>query len=180
MPDSQKRRTFARGSFAALGVMRIRKRLPPMNDHERCVLAKVEKFGWHCTSVIPRGGENTPRFTYSVGLYQSYSQPEFIIFGLESKVAYSLLDALADAAAAGAMYPLDKPCSELIKGYDCVFVEVPRHRFNDYVFSALWFYAEVQFPLYQLVWPDKDGRYPWNEAYLDDPQHRQPVLALGQ
>ena len=160
--------------------MKISKRLPPRNDYERSVLANVEKFGWHCTSVFPRNGEDAPRFTYSVGLYHSYAQPEFIIFGLDSKVAYSLLDKLASAAATGTMYPLDKPCSELVKGYDCAFVEVPSHRFNDYVFSALWFYADVAFPLYQVVWPDADGKYPWNETYMDDPLHRQPVLAPRQ
>jgi len=160
--------------------MKISKRLPPNNDYERRVLANVEKFGWHYTSVFPEEGENSPRFTYSVGLYHSYDQPEFIIFGLDSKVAYALLDTLANAAATKTMYPLDEPCGALVIGYDCVFMEVPRQRFNDYVFSALWFYAEVEFPLYQVVWPDSDGRYPWNEAYIDDPLHPQPVLAPRQ
>ena len=160
--------------------MKILKRLPPRNDYERSVLANVEKFGWHCTSVFPKEGDDSPRFTYSVGLYHSYTQPEFIIFGLEGKIAHSLLNALAVAAANGTMYPLDKPCNELIEGYDCAFVEVPRDRFNDYVFSALWFYADVAFPLYQVVWPDAEGKFPWNSRYLDDPLYWQPVLGLRQ
>jgi hypothetical protein len=151
-----------------------------MNDYERSVLENVEKFGWHCTSAFPNEGANTPRFSYTVGLHHTYSQPEFIIFGLESKIAYGILSALAGAAADKRMYPLDKPCDALVDNYECAFVEVPRHRFNDFVFSALWFYAEVSFPLYQVVWPDSEGRYPWNKDAEPDPSHPQPVLALGQ
>ena len=155
-------------------------RLPPINDYERSVVANVERYGWHCTSVSTKQGDTEPRFSYTVGLYHSYKQPEFIIFGLDSRVAYPILKILADSAAAGAMYPLDKPCDALVENYECAFVEVPRARFNDYVFSALWFYAEQPFPLYQVVWPDREGRYPWNEGAKPDPQHKQPVLALGQ
>jgi hypothetical protein len=160
--------------------MKILRRLPPMNDYERGVASNVEKHGWHCTSVFPKEGQDTPCFSYSVGMYLSYGQPEFIVFGLDSKVAYAVLDTLAKAAASGAMYPLDLPCSDLLQDYDCMFVEVPRHRFNGYVFSALWFYAEVDFPLYQVVWPDMDGKFPWHEAYFNDPSHQQPVLASNE
>lgn len=78
------------------------------------------------------------------------------------------------------MYALDKPCIALVENYECVFVEVPRARFNDFVFSASWFYAGRDFPLYQVVWPDREGRYPWNEGATPDPRHEQPVLALKQ
>lgn len=160
--------------------MIISKRLPPANEYERDVVANVERYGWHCTSVCPKEGASTPRFSYTVGLYHTYGQPEFIIFGLDSKIAYGLLSILAGAAADKRMYALDKPCGALIDNYECAFAQVPKHRFNDYVFSALWFYAEVGFPLYQIVWPDSEGRYPWNEGAKDDPSHPQPILALGQ
>ena len=155
-------------------------RLEPLNDYERSVLANVERFGWHCTSVAPREGDDSPRFTYTVGLTQSYGQPEFIIFGLNSNVAHGILSILAKAAAAGEMYSLDKPCDELVDGYSCAFVPVPRERYNDYVFSALWYYAEREFPLFQVVWPDRDGRYPWSHGFVQDPEHFQPVLALAE
>ena len=149
-----------------------------MNEYERSVVANVEKYGWHCTSVSTTLGDTEPTFAYTVGLYHSYRQPEFIIIGLDCRVAYAILRILADAAAAGEMYALDRPCDALIENYECVFVEVPRDRFDDYVFSALWFYAGNAFPLYQVVWPDREGRYPWAKSATPDPQHPQPVLAL--
>lgn len=149
-----------------------------MNDYERRVVANVGKYGWHCTSVSGGLVDAKPGFSYTVGLFHSYRQPEFIIFGLEAGISYAILKILADAAAAGEMYALDKACDALVEDYECVFVEVPRARFNDHVFSASWFYAGRNFPLYQVVWPDREGRYPWNERATPDPLHEQPVLAL--
>lgn len=151
-----------------------------MNHYERSVVANVANYGWHCTSVSCTQDGDEPTFSYTVGLFHSYRQPEFIIFGLDATVAYSILKILADAAAAGKMYALDSSCDALVENYECVFVEVPKAHFNDYVFSALWFYAGHDFPLYQVVWPDREGRYPWNESSERDPQHEQPVLALEQ
>ena len=142
-------------------VMRHRIAHPlPTNDYERRVVANVGKYRWHCTSVSGGQGDAGTGFAYTVGLYQSYRQPEFIIFGLDPGIAYAILKILADAAAAGDMPALDKPCDALVENYECVFVEVPRARFNDFVFSASWFYAGSDFPLYQIVWPDREGRYP--------------------
>jgi hypothetical protein len=98
-----------------------------MNDYERRVVANVAKYGWHCTSVSFKQGDVGTGF------------------------AHAILGILADAAAAGEMYALDKPCDALVENYECVFVEVPRARFNDYVLSASWFYAGCDFPLYQVV-----------------------------
>lgn len=149
-----------------------------MNDYERRVVANVGKYGWHCTSVSGGLANVGAGFAYTVGLFHTYRQPEFIIFGFDPWIAHGILGILAEAAAAGRMYALDKPCAALVENYDCVFVEVPRSRFNDYVFSASWFYAGRDFPLYQVIWPDREGRYPWNEGATPDPWHEQPVLAL--
>lgn len=149
----------------------------PENDYERSIVANVEGYGWHCTSVRPSKGDDSPPYTYTVGLHHSYGQPEFIVFGLSSDVAHDILSLLASAAQAGEMYPLDTPCGEIIDGFECAFVAVPRSLYREYVYSALWFYANEDFPLYQLVWPDADGRYPWNQGYRHDPKHPQPVLA---
>jgi hypothetical protein len=155
-------------------------RLPPINDYEKSVLVNVERCGWHCTSVFPAAGhEETPRFSYTVGLYQSYGQPEFIIFGLSSEISYGILGILASAAAANEMYPLETPCNALVNGYACVFVKVPETRYNDYVFSALWYNAGSEFPLYQVVWPDANGAYPWNPQTTSEFKLSQPVLGTA-
>jgi hypothetical protein len=149
----------------------------PRNDYERRVVANVDRFGWHCTSVAASPGEASPAFSYTVGLQHAYGQPEFILFGLSSPVAHGILSTLADAAQSGAMFPLDRPCDALVEGFDCVFLPVPRIQAEAYALSAVWFYGGQEFPLYQVIWPDRAGRYPWMPGYAHDPAHAQPVLA---
>ena len=161
--------------------MQITKRLPPIIDYEREVVANVEQFGWHCTHVSPTDKSSSPLpFTYSVGLYASYQQPEFLVIGLDRSRAQAIITDLAGFARSGNMIPLDRPSDALPGGLSCAFITVPRKRYNDYVFSALWYYAEVEFPLYQAVWPDDSGCYPWNKDGPADFLTRQPVLALDE
>ena len=118
----------------------------------------------------------TPPFSYTIGLHHSYAQPEFIIFGLDAGISHSILGVLAKAAAAGEMYALDEPCDALIDNYSCVFVEVPKSQYEDYVLSALWLNGSNAFPLYQVVWPDSEGRFPWHKDAAEDFTLEQPVL----
>ena len=46
--------------------------------------------------------------------------------------------------------------------------------------TARWFYGGSDFPLYQLVWPSRDGYFPWNELASDYLKHLQPVLGSPQ
>ncbi|MCC8363235.1 DUF4262 domain-containing protein [Lysobacter sp. A6] len=153
-------------------------RLPPKNDYERKLLRNVDQFGWQCTSVYePEDSDSEePPFSYSVGLHQSYQQPEFIIFGLDAKVAHAIIATCANKFADGSGIDLDQPSYDLIEDLPCVFVRVPRDRYNEYVYSALWFYAEKEFPLYQIVWPDADGLFPWHADASAGFRQWQPVL----
>ena len=158
------------GLIQALDVM-PELRLPPENDYERSVLRNVEAFGWHCTSV---SGEIP--FSYTVGLHESYGGPELIMFGLKGSTAHSILGLCVERLKDGRGLELSEPNQELIEGFNCFFVEVPRQLYNDYVYSALWFNAEVEFPLYQIVWPDPDGNFPWHSGATEDFRTAQPVL----
>jgi hypothetical protein len=150
-----------------------------MNDYERTVLRNVEAFGWHCTSVTQEDEGDDPPFTYTVGLFKTFGAPEIIMFGLSQDVAHSILSIYARRLEEKNPISVDAPCPDLINNYSCVFVPVPRPRYNDFVFSALWFYAEVEFPLYQLVWPNKEGRFPWHPRAAAAFKSEQPFLGSG-
>ncbi len=152
-------------------------RLTPMNDYERTVLANVEKFGWHCTSVAPRSGDEGESFSYTIGLSQTFDSTELIMFGLPSDTAHSIFSIFVDRLREGRPIPLESPSDDLLKDYPCVFVPVPRARYSDYVFSALWYYAEQEFRLHQLVYPDREGRFPWHPQAVAAFREQQPVLS---
>lgn len=152
-----------------------------MNDYERAVVRNVEEFGWHCTSVSPREGhEDGARFSYTVGLYQTYGASELIVFGLPGETAHSILSIYADRLKQGRPISVNAPTEDLVNDFSCVFVPVPRNSYDEHVYSALWFYAEVPFPLHQVVWPSRNGLFPWHPEA--DPAFRetQPVLAWRQ
>ena len=155
-------------------------RLPPNNDYERTVLTNVENFGWHCTSVAPRSGQGGEKFSYTVGLSQSFGSSELILFGLPSDIAHSIFSIFVDRLRERDPISLEAPSDALIKDYPCVFVAVPRERYNDYVYSALWFYAELSFPLHQVVYPDRHGRFPWHPEASQEFREQQSVLGQGQ
>src|SRR4051812_26431074 len=79
-------------------------------DYERTLIENVERFGWHCTSVVPNADLAAVPFSYTVGMYRSFGQPEFLILGLDAETAHSILGVLANAAAKGKMYSVDEPC----------------------------------------------------------------------
>ena len=150
-----------------------------MNDYERGVLHNVERHGWHCTSVTQgKPDKSFVPFSYTVGLFERFGAPELIIFGLDGNTAHSIFSTYANRLWVSDPIPLDAPCDDLIKDYSCAFVQVPRSRYNEFVLSALWFYAEVDFPLYQVVWPNSEDAYPWTPGASPDFMSQQPVLAL--
>jgi hypothetical protein len=62
-------------------------------------------------------------------------------------------------------------------GYSCTFRTVPRRHYEAYLGSASWYYEGDDFPVLQLIRPDREHRYPW--AAPDDAGIRkaQPILA---
>jgi hypothetical protein len=57
-----------------------------------------------------------------------------------------------------------------------LLLEVAEHYFPDYVGFARWYYRRRQFPLYQIVWPNNDGCYPWSPGATKAFKEWQPVL----
>jgi hypothetical protein len=151
----------------------------PNNDYERTVLKNIDSFGWHCTSVAPRVGEEGESFSYTVGLYHSFGSSELLLIGLPSKTAHAIFSIYVDRLRAGDPIPLDAQSDALIQGYPCLFVPAPRSRSGDYVLSALWYYAETDFPLHQVVYPDREGRFPWHSEASQAFRSQQPVLGRG-
>jgi hypothetical protein len=56
------------------------------------------------------------------------------------------------------------PADTVIAGASCHFIEVADRYYPDYVGFARWHYRKRHFPLYQIVWPNDDGHYPWDSS----------------
>jgi hypothetical protein len=147
------------------------------DDAERKVLSDVAEYGWHCLNILEEDGYAP--FSFSIGFYETWKFPELIIVGLKREVAHGVLNIVATGLAKGDRPDLETPNQDLLEGYACCFVEVSKSHYRDYVGTARWYYKGDMFPLSQVVWPSKQGHFPWHPEASEGFVRWQPVLGLG-
>jgi hypothetical protein len=135
----------------------------------------VRQHGW---SVVGIGAdERVPGWAYSVGVWHTLRQPELCICALPMDVAHGLVNDVGDRVRSGAPLRYDEPVRGVIQGYELAVRPVHESWFNDMFCAALRFYERPPLAFRQLVWPDADGRFPW-EAGAGASCRAQPMLWL--
>lgn len=154
--------------------------MPEFSSDERhrageaqCV-ADVERYGLHVINVA--ADDRGPGFAYSVGLFRTFAHPELILVGLPRQTMHDLLNGAADAIRAGARFGGGDVTDALLEGYDCTFRPVPDRLYRAYLGWAGWFYDGQPFPALQLVYPDRERRWPWDAGAAVGFVEQQPVL----
>lgn len=144
---------------------------------------KVEKHGWFAMSVFPTQESGDPGlyWTYTIGLSKTHGHPELIIFGLPYKTAHSLLSSAITEIEKGAHIDDGDLVPRVIRDYDVKAVAVPDEKLRDYVGWSLSYDERNEVEpceprVLQLVWPDVERRFPWDDGYADEPRDAQPVL----
>ena len=145
------------------------------DDGERKVLDDIAKYGWHCLNILEENDQ--PPWAFTIGLFQTWKHPELIVFGLKRAVAHEILNIVAQGLAENRRMDLSQPTDDLLQSGGCVFVEVPQSQYHEHVGFARWYYQGNNFPLYQIVWPSRDGWFPWNAKAPESFRLWQPVLA---
>lgn len=154
--------------------------MPPFFHHSReraaearCV-ADVERYGLH---VIKVGAEDdSPAFAYTVGLYHTFAHPEVIILGLDLDVMHELLNGVAVELRGGARFTPGAVSDAFLEGYDVTFRAVPERQYRPYLGWANWFNEGLAYPTLQMVYPDREHRWPWEPGVAEDFRRNQPVL----
>jgi hypothetical protein len=147
------------------------------DEPERIVLNNISEFGWHAVNIIEDNG--CPPWTFTIGLYETYGFPELIILGRSRSTAHHMLEKIANGLDKNERPDLTAPHLGLLPGIPCRFLEVHTRYYQDYVGFARWFYRKRHFPLYQIVWPNNDGHYPWHENASSAFREWQPVLGAS-
>jgi hypothetical protein len=83
---------------------------------------------------------------------------------------------LAQRIKAGERCEFDKEYTGLLEDYNCVFREAPKKCYPDYFGYAMAFYKGDDFPALQLVWPDKENKWPWEIDFNHQWIRSQPLL----
>lgn len=149
--------------------------MPASDEYLRRQQEHIHDVGWSVTAVVPEPGDTDATFAYTVGLTER-RLPELIIAGLHPLIAHELLNDLAHRLHGG-MPPLvhDQRLDDLIVGYDVAIVDgLATEALHPGTAYAR--YGKDRVRLRQIVWPDKHGRFPWDDGYAYPP-HVQPLLA---
>jgi hypothetical protein len=145
------------------------------DDSDRRLLADIEQFGWHMIGVGQ--DDEGPGFVYSIGMYHSFSQPEILVIGLDTKLMFQMVSVLGELVRGGKRFEHLDESDGVLEGFNVAFRTVEPKYYSEYVGYARWYYRGDDFPLLQCVWPVSGRRYPWHPDFPAALAKQQPVLS---
>jgi hypothetical protein len=150
-------------------------RANPLKADEKKLVDDVEKYGCHIIHIREEGG--IPGWSYTIGLYEIYHQPEIITVGLKDNTAQYLLNEVAARMKKGLQIQEGLRQRELLGSVECEFRKVEeRPELQRVVGYASWFYRSDPFPVFQCIYPDLKNRFPWEESFDESWRNRQALL----
>lgn len=136
----------------------------------------IKRVGWMVQGVFPTRESPGPSFCYSIGLHDK-GLPELLVFGLPMEVGTELINDIAGSLLA-------KPDEELsLRGrfehpkWPMPFElrQVSVNAAEQYAFGASRRSAG-QATYLQIVWPDRNGRFPEEPGVSEGYLKAQPIL----
>ena len=149
---------------------------PSLDDFERQLLETVRDYGWQVT-MIPEDQEGSA-FAFSVGFEATLQHPEIILFGLKLETMHSLINHLGDQIKSGSRFTHGQVVTDILIGYEVMFVNVPKNHYSEYLGVATWFYETDEFSVLQMIYPDRLHRFPWHEKANPRFLEQQPILGI--
>ena len=129
-------------------------------------ISDIAQYGWSFMYVDADQESGIESFSYTVGFEQSYGHPEIITFGLPAEPAHRILSATAAAIKEGETMPLHEPVENIIGGDLRVKYKPLDHAsYNDYLSVAIAAYGTKDFRTQIMLWPDREGNYPFDAGY---------------
>ena len=147
------------------------------------LLGQIDRQGWGWQIVGPDRGDDEhepfPHYCYTVGLVAK-GLPDIIVVGLDVRTAMAAGDEIITRAMANAIQPFDlnKELLDVFKGTRAMLVDVPpAEAAKRSLFAHDYAAAVNKTPdLIQLVWPDRNGRLPFEDGADPRVVEAQPVL----
>ena len=159
----------------------------PEDSFDEKLISDIHEYGWHCILVsdehhpehAKKNAELGPHpvyeatFVYTVGLSLSYGHPELILVG-RWKQAHGIVASAVSLIEAGERFAPGDESENVVGGYPARFGPVSPSRKAELLTYVSWVAQRRPFEALQLILPDKDRRWPWDESYSGYPQ---PLLA---
>jgi hypothetical protein len=131
-----------------------------MHGIHKKIKKDIEQDGWSTIAVFPTPDDPGVHFSYSVG-FQEHDQPEVIVLGLPPDFAHAIIHSLYDKIVAGEKLEDGQRLDEVIEDYQVLLRAIPPGEAPVNVAKS---YYEREVPALQVLWPDKEGRFPGEEG----------------
>jgi hypothetical protein len=105
-----------------------------------------------------------------------FSHPEVIVFGLSSKTIHAVINSVGDLVKSGVTIKPDKQYTDFFETGRAEFINVDPLNLQDYFGYAIDFYSTTKFPTIQLVWTDRNDKFPWEPNFEEEFIYKQPLL----
>ncbi|MBS1686484.1 MAG: DUF4262 domain-containing protein [Bacteroidetes bacterium] len=126
--------------------------------------------------VMVNGTDYLPPFAYSIGLRETYQHPEVICFGLPHDLSHAIINDVASIIKTGKRFAPGAAYADIFKNSHMAFLVVDDRNIKDYFGGALNYYGERSFSALQLIWTDRNDKFPWEESFEKEFLYRQPLL----
>ena len=149
---------------------------PPgrLDQHEQGFVAKVREYGWANTAVFAEADKRG--FSYTTGFCVNAGHPELIMFGMKDKIAHDIFWGAFREAKAGTPLLIGERTNQLFANLPAYALPVAKRFYPDYLGWSRWFYGNDDFPCLQIVWPDREGLFPWETGFDAAFANDQPDL----
>ena len=145
-----------------------------LNEFEVNLLTNIMEDGWQLNAI---GEEDPlPNWAYSIGIYAKYGQPELILFGLDVETMYHIVEQYIELVKNGLVVKDKLSLEGLVENYSCVIRKVQTKWRDKLMLSANWYYHDQDYPAMQCFWPDRRGKFPWDERFSRRMLKLQPLL----
>lgn len=134
----------------------------------------IEKFGIQVIMIAST--DYLPSFAYSIGLTKTFNHPEIICFGLSKGLGHQIINDVAEIIKKGEVIEIGKIYSEIFENSRATFLKVDQRNIADYFGAALNFYENEEFSALQLIWTDRNDRFPWENNFEEEFLFKQPLL----
>lgn len=147
-----------------------------MDGYVQKVWDTIHTHGWALQGVFATRENPSPPFTYTIGL-SFLDHPELIIFGINHDNAAAILNELGRRIRDEGLVLEDRHRDDtVLVGLDVELRAVPRSAHSEYFGVANRILGRGKFKALQIVWPDPEGKLPWEPGYDEKFKAMQPLL----
>lgn len=150
---------------------------PPLGEatmDDDKLIKDIREYGW--AVLLIEATDYLPSVAYTVGLWKNYNHPELISFGLTNNTLHSIINIGGELVKDGHKLQVGRDYNDFFENGIAQFIQVDPRSLKDYFGYAIAFNDSAVFPALQLVWTDRNNRYPWDANFDEEFVYRQPLL----